>query len=581
MVDGSADPTRWTGFSGEVADLVKHIVAGGHIVSVAGPPGSGKTSMVAMAEYGCDTSNVTRQFVRIRCAELASNDPHQLVREIAARVRRLQGEPAPAAAPIPEAAQPSVRDTLLALGAWPGAGSMVSSAERAFSARPGTRETGLARRHQLVLVLDDADWLIRLASNAEPDDQRRAAARELWRVLAALCSSGYHTVIVTSVRDFREMEQVPLEQPVSVARVPMRALSRRESDHLVSSLGELVGFRPTRRALARLHRTSGGNVYALRLICSDIIRATRERPDYSPLASLTVTPRRVAAAAARIAATGSSFRAHVSLWLDATEHVVLQHVARERPRSPRRIRRALEATASPGQIAKALDGLELMMLVEHRRGHHRVRIPLFERWINTHLDAPQARRYALKQQRVSRIAIGFTCTALLFGGYWTWLRSTRSRITQRIAHCTYELDYPDRVGLGEAVELFVYRGCDEPSPQKLAIQPVSSTLTDLQTSPVCAADATACTMMVKTKAGPQAPDVYQLALDVDGKRALVAQIRRDRFATLRAIGEQSVPAIAFIPLILALVVSFHQEVKRYAAQLFGRGGAAATPGSEA
>ena len=88
-------------------------------------------------------------------------------------------------------------------------------------------------------------------------------------------------------------------------------------------------------------------------------------------------------------------------------------------------------------------------------------------------------------------------------------------------------------------------------------------------------------MMVKTKAGPQAPDVYQLSLDVDGKRALVAQIRRDRFATLRAIGEQSVPAIAFIPLILALVVSFHQEVKRYAAQLFGRGGAAATPGSEA
>jgi serine/threonine protein kinase len=566
ILDGSTDPTRWIGFSAEVADLVKHIDAGGHIVSVAGPPGSGKTSMVAMAEYGCDTSNVARQFVRLRCGELASHDPHRLIHEITARVRRLQGTPPAADHPAPA----SMRDSILALDAWhsqPGA--------RQFSSRPPRRETGLATRHQLVLVLDDADWLIRLGSAAEPDALRREAARELWRGLAELCASGRHTVIVTSIRDFREMDQVPLERPVSVSRVPMRALTRRESDNLVASLGELVGFRPSRRAFAALHHASGGNVYALRLICSEIIRTTREQPDYSPLASLAVTPRRVAAAALRIAATGSSFRAHVSLWLDEVERVVLQHVARERPRSPRRVRRALEAAATPAQLAKALDGLELMGLVEHHRGHHRVRIPLFERWINIHLDAPEARRNALKQRRLSRITLGFTCTALLFGGYWTWLRTTRSAHPEHRGDCTYQLDYPDRVGSGETIELYVYKGCAAPSQHQLAIARVFSTLSEPQVTSDCAAASASCTMTVKTVAGKQASEIYQVELDVDGTKLMTAAIARDRFATLRSIGEQSVPAISFIPLLFSLIVSFHKDMKKYVTQLLGRGEPAA------
>jgi len=573
IFDGFTDPTCWVGFSAEVADLVKYIIEGGKIVSVAGPPGSGKTSMVAMAEYGCDTSNVARQFVRLPCRELPDHDPRRLIQEIGVRIRRLRGdkdapgaaEAALPAAPAP-AEPPNLQTTILAFG-----GRSVPRTLPGVLPRRARKETGLAKRHQLVIVLEDADWLIRLASSSEPDAEQRRHAYELWGGLAQLCSSGGHTVIVTSIRDFQVMDQVPLESPVTVSRVPMRALSRRDSDHLVTSLGELVGFRPTRRAFARLHHESGGNIYALRLLCSDIIRATRERPDYSPLASLTVTPKLVARAVEHIAATGSTFRSHVSVWLDDVEQTVLQYVAKERPRTPQGIRRALEANAPPGQIAKALDGLELMGIVDHRRGHHRVCIPLFERWINNHLDAPRSRRYAIKQQRLSRIAIGFTCTALLFGGYWTWLRSTRSTRAESVEPCRFELDYPDRIGLDETIEIFVYQDCKVAEQHELAVEWVRSSLSTPVITTDCTATSKSCTTMVTTIAGKQAHDRYQVQLQVDGQLVTSAAIEKDRFAAIRAIGEKSVPAISFIPLLLALIFSFHRETKRYVAQLFGRG----------
>lgn len=574
IFEGFTDPTCFVGFSAEVADLVKYIGEGGKIISVAGPPGSGKTSMVAMAEYGCDTRDVARQFVRIQCGELPDHEPGRLIQEIGARVRRLRGdrEDPPAAgdatppAAAPSSVSPDLRASILQLGIRRAFHTTVPG----VGPRRARQETGLAKRHQLVIVLEDADWLIRLASSSEPNVEQRTAARELWGGLAQLCSAGGHTVIVTSIRDFQIMDQVPLEQPISVSRVPMRALSRRDSDHLVTSLGELVGFRPTRRAFARLHDESGGNVYALRLLCSDVIRATRERPNYSPLASLTVTPRLVAKAVEHIEATGSTFRSHVSLWLDEVETNVLQYIAKERPRSPQAIRRALEAIATPTQISRALDALELMGIVDHRRGHHRVCIPLFERWINSHLDAPRSRRYAIHQQRLSRIAVGFTCTALLFGGYWTWLRSTRSTQARTIEGCRYELDYPDRIGLDETIEVYVYQDCLIAKKHDLAVERVLSSLSTPEVSSDCTQGFTSCTTMVKTVAGKQAHDLYKLRLRVDGQQVMSAAIDKDRFAAIRAIGEKSVPAISFIPLILALIVSFHREVKKYLGQLFGR-----------
>jgi serine/threonine protein kinase len=578
VVANVTDPTRCIGFAAEVADLVKLITAGGRIVSVAGPPGSGKTSLIAMAEYGCDTSNVARRFVRLACSELIDRDPAAVIQELHERVHR----PAPDGArgvrgSTPPPVEPAgIHATIMQLGTWP-AGNEPGAPPPLPLAGPGPAPSP-GKRHQLVIVLEDADWMIRLASSAEPDAARRDRARELWRGLAQLCSSGRHTVIVTSIRDFQD--QLPFERPVSVARVPMRSLNRRDSDRVVTSLGELVGFSPTRGALAALYRESGGNVYALRLLCSSIILATRERADYAPLARLVVTRGMVRDARRDVAATGTTFRSHVAIWLDDTEKVVLQHIARERPRSPRAIWRALEGSADPAQIEKALDSLEHMGLVGSRRGRHRVRVPVFERWINTHLDAPLLRRRAIRQDRMSWIGIGCTVTALLFGAYWAWLRSTRSIAAASIDDCTFQLDSPDRVGTEDAIELYVYQDCKMPRRHDLALEPVLSALSIPAPATDCAATSTSCTASFKATVGKQAHDVYQVRLRVDGQALATASIQKDGFATVRAIGEKTVPTVAFLPLLLSVVIAFHKDLRRQLAALLGRGEPPAAPPAE-
>jgi tRNA A-37 threonylcarbamoyl transferase component Bud32 len=584
---GSTDPTRWIGFAAEVSDLVKHIVAGGKIVSVAGPPGSGKTSLIAMAQYGCDTNREARQFVWIPCGELSNHDPHHLLGEMTARVQRLRGEPpSPAAEQTPPAAAPAqpldLRSTIVALGGPPaqqGTAAPEPPDAPATALRAARTETGLARCHQLVLVLEDADWLIRMASTAEPDEPRRAAARELWRGLVELCASGQHTVIVTSIRDFQIAELAPRERPVPVSRVPMNALNRTESNKLVRSLGELVAFQPTGRASEALYRLSGGNVYALRLLCSEIIRAAREQPSYSPLAPLRVKSRRVRDAAARIVATGSSFQGHVALWLDGTERVVLQYVARQRPRSLAQIHRALHGTATPDEIGNALGSLELMSLVWYQRGRHRVRIPLFERWINTRLDGRSPDEDARRRRRTALLTTGFTIAALLFAGYWAWLRTTRGSEALGAGDCTYELDRPDRIGPDDEMELFVYQDCATPRPTRLTVESIFSALTPATTSADCGTASRSCTMRVKLTAGEQAHDQYRVRLSVDGRPLLTAAIDKDRFSTLRAIGKHSVPVLSLLTAALTAVLGFHRKIRDALSQ--ARSGSEPPPPSSA
>ena len=590
VLEAFTDPTRCIGFATEVGDLVNHITAGGKIVSVAGPPGAGKTSVLAMAEYGCETASVARHFVHLPCHELVNLDPETLIRELQQRIDQLEGDrhdggdddrtSRPEPRTPPAATEPfsiaNMRTLLVHLGA------RVASHDgaRGSGGHP-TGEVGTPRRTQLVIVLEDADWLIRLASNSEPNARLRDSAHELWRGLARLCSSGGHTVIVTSVRDFQE--QVPLERHVAAARVPLRALDRRESERLVTSLGEFVGFSPTRRALAHLYRESGGNVYALRLLCSNVLRAMREQPAYSPLGRLKVTPRMVDHAAAQIAATGSTFRSHVSVWLDDIEKVVLQHVATDRPRSPRGIRRALEGTATPREIEKALDALELMGFIESKRRGHRVRIRMFERWINTQLDPPPRRQDAIKQTRMTRVAIAFTIAALLFGAHRAWLRTTRSVAAEAIGQCSFELDYPDRIGSDETFELLAYQHCNGAEQHRIAVEPMLSSVHITPASSDCAPTTASCTTSFTALTGKQAHDAYQMRMFVDGNAVVAGSVAKDRFSFWRAIGEATVPQIVWILPLLTVFAAFYKDLRRSLSQLvqlFGHGDPSTTPPTE-
>jgi hypothetical protein len=241
------------------------------------------------------------------------------------------------------------------------------------------------------------------------------------------------------------------------------------------------------------------------------------------------------------------------------------------------VRRALEGSADPDQIGKALDGLELMGLVEFRHGRHRVRIPLFERWIDTHLEAPVRRRNAIREARASRVAIACTVAALLFGAYWTVLRSTRSAERAALGDCTFELDHPDRVGVDETFALFVYQSCKLARPHQLAIEPVLSSLHIPAPSSDCTPATASCTAVFHPVAHEQAHDAYHVQLLVDGQPLAAGAIEKDRFAAVRSVGERTVPQVAWVLPLLSVLLAFHKDLKRSVLQLIGRGGPPAGP----
>ena len=175
----------------------------------------------------------------------------------------------------------------------------------------------------------------------------------------------------------------------------------------------------------------------------------------------------------------------------------------------------------------------------------------------------------MKQRRLSRLALGFTCTAVLFGSYWMWLRSTNGAITHTVGDCIYEVDYPERVRVDDTFELRVIQECSTAAPHALAIEAPFWALSPSTASTDCPATSPVCTVTFNLSAGEQVQDQYLVALRVDHQPVMNAVIDKDRFATIRAVGERTVPMISFIPAILALVLSFHKEVRRYLGRLFG------------
>ncbi len=591
----SIDPTRCFGLFREISALVEHISAGGRVVEISGPPGSGKSTVLAMAEYGCAQESVVRKYVHLNCSELAHRDPQRAALELrdrawSAHFPVLQhfettilldpSQPpseADADAPEPDAREPGapplpsplpvdIRATLMQLLAPP---REPRSAPPRRRPRPGTSPEA----PQLVLILEDADWLIRMTSLDNPDTEQRGLALEFWRTLFELCKSNGHTALVTCVRGMPTQTHEPLERQLAFKRIQLGPLTLAESNLVASSLGQTVGMRFSRWALRRLHRESGGNVYALRLLCSALVRMIFIERGKSPLAISTIDTGEIDDAAKRVAEAGNSFRVHVEGWLDGTERLVLQHVARERPRSVRQVRKALHEVTTAEKLERAHSNLELMGFIGHRRGRQRVTIPLLERWVTVHLDPPRPRKVAIENRRITTLTLGFVTTALIFGLYWTWSGSSRSLAEQGdVATCKYELDYPNRIGEDETVEITAHRTCAVPPAIKPTLKGyLSSFHSIVELSSDCTEKEGSCATRYQLKAARQARPHYKVRLHVADAAVVEASMKRDSFVRWRKLGESGLQVVAFLPLILALVLTYFRDVKRSLLGLLGRG----------
>jgi serine/threonine protein kinase len=541
MSGPSTDPTRCVGMGAQVAALVSLVSDGGRIVSLSGAPGCGKSTLLGLAEYACDNELGDRLFVYIRCTELPAGDPVALVEHIRVSIT---GEP-------------------------PAGGSIRATVET------------LVLSQRLVLVLEDADWLVRMSAPDYPDEARRAQVRALWTALADNVRTHRNTVIVTSVRGLGSLPGTDTFAVPPMRSMLVAPLDRAGVRRVLDELGGSIGLAASDGTVARLHALTGGNVFVLRALCAALVERARQRASGSPFEAITVRARDVAAAAAELAGTIRTFHRHIMELLDEGERRVLHHVARQQPRSVRRVRRALPDVA----VMPALKALEDMGYVKHEGGRHRVAVPLLAAWLRRNLDPAPVEGERTRARRLSTLALGASATALLLGIYWTWLGSERVLSQGSGAACAVSVDHPRRAAAGETVRLHVLHTCPLPATAagappalNLRLRAVQAAATIPTRERHCGPEES-CTFEITVE--EQASPSYRLAVDAGGARADVV-IARDALGEARRVLASGVRMAALLPLLLGGFLAYQRELRgllRRLLRLDRDDAAAATPGA--
>lgn len=254
------DPTRFFGMRQVRDELIAELEAPRRIAVIHGLPGSGRSSLVRMADYGMSAA----RFVHVACAAL---EPAAL----AARIAAVLGHP----------------------------GDLGPAARAARGALSAGR---------LVLVLEDADPLLgRLAdpSAGEPD------GCALWAVLSELAREQVMSTLATTVRGFALAQRVrggranPLAADVHAIEVPR--LDRETVARLLRDLGVQMNVTMADRVVAECAELSGGNVDVVRRLASAMLKQHRRDAAHHALRAVELSRDDLRRAAAELVAPRSTF----------------------------------------------------------------------------------------------------------------------------------------------------------------------------------------------------------------------------------------------------------------------------------
>ncbi len=420
------DATRLFGMRSVLNQLVDAISNPGAIVSILGPPGAGKTTLVNRVELDWNYGN--DPFIYVRCANFDERSVDKIIEDIESKMR--QKFPGWRPTGHSQLTQEDLRETMV--NAVPSMG--------AFNSQP-------------VLVLEDADWIINLLGNNNrysPNDVAVIDAQRFWKSIAVLSNSRSLRTIITSVRGFVLAEsrinswENPLASCLLTIKVP--PLDINSMKKMVCELGITICFRYTPAALERIFEFSGGQVEIVRKLCQQIVLDARTR---TPLAEHEVTVSEVDHAAERLVALGSTFRDFWG-WLENTERLVLQEIACSRPRSIRKIKRALDGQLTSNKIEEAAEQLRSMGFIDRTvQRREQVLGELFAMWICEHIERTEPGLAPRSTRRLRWVATGCTVTAVLFAA-WHALRSdNRSLRNFQVDGCTYTINYPEKSASGE------------------------------------------------------------------------------------------------------------------------------------
>ncbi|WP_437838531.1 protein kinase domain-containing protein [Sorangium sp. So ce1153] len=564
--DAVRDPTRFYGMKRELAELSAALDRDVAFVAVTGPPGSGKTSLVNMAEYGLEGLRA----IRLRASEAAERRALAFAEEI---LRHLD--------PGGEATRAEG-----ALG------------ERIQRAAENAHEAARKEGRRALLVLEDSDWLLSPLVDPGAAAEAQREARELVSALGREARRGTLGVVFTGFYGFilEKRSMLGWDNPAAaiakilrIERLDLPAIAR-----MLRDLGAEINVELDADALAEVHALSGGNIdLARRLTSGALEREARRGGRPRPLEAITVRREAVREAARALEVLPGTFERTVMALLSAVDRSVLQYIAAKRPRSVRHVKTALAGMLSPGACAEAVDRLHEMGFVEVKDGRVRIAIPLLEAWVKQHLENTPGEVRKSRQRRAQILAIGASLTALAFGAYWTWFRS-RSVLSapQALEGCTYQVRAPERGTATDTLSIYVFRHCEvgaDPGPIDLFVD--MGTVAKIYGQDGGKSDLMRCKpgtdcRMVEVPVTLVSPgeDDYRLRAEVMSKASqarLVVDLRikDDPLAAIKRTFDGAIKVATAVPALVSVLVAFHRDVLEALRRLLGSSRAEETSGT--
>jgi serine/threonine protein kinase len=554
------DRMQFVGREAVLNALVAALTPGNAFVSVYGPPGSGKSSLVNMAQDGLSAT----RFVPVRCAHTGSRDALAFALEIANALTETDAPPTVDGSGLREALMKSAR----------------------VAAKAANR-----RKERLLLVLEDADWLVhRLTDPASPLEQQRSI-RELWTTLAELAKLGVLGLVVTSLFGFmltqRKIGDWENAFAGQVRLIAVGLLDFASTERMVRELGLQMNVQFDAAAMAAVYQLSAGNVDIARQICSRVVFSLRRRGEHHALQTIHVKATAVEQAGHDLANIGATFGESVLPWLDSVDRRVLHVVAEKRPRSIRDIRKRLEGHASGDACAVSLERLRHLGFVDRIDRRERLILPLMEMWVRHNLDLGEVELSAQRARRFRYVAIGLSLSALSVAAYHSWFKS-RVLLTDEVESggCRYQVQFPERASGGAEIKVYVFRQCST-VPPKDAVDLVceAGNTADLAGSyggrvkvMPCADDGACMRAQVGVTLTELGGDDFRFSLRIANKKLSDFEIRRDPFVIIGKTLDEAIKAATAIPLLLSVFVAYHEKwleaLRRLSEALLGgkRGG---------
>jgi serine/threonine protein kinase len=531
--DTGATKDRWRFFGMAQArtDLVDALRTKGRVVSLVGLPGSGKSSLVNMAE----SSMLRGRFIRIQCA---THEPRTF-----------------------ESLSVAVQKNL---------GSSDAS--------------GLPDGP--VLVLEDADWAIAGLRDSQ-SVERQAEARRFWTALCDRVRKGELRVLVTSMGLARLSgrwiagEDNAIDALVRDISVPMISLG--DTGKLVRGLGLLIGVRYAPRAIEEIHRWTSGHVLVIKRLCSTVLSGKQAERDSRSQMTITVTTADVRNAARALIADNNFFGQTYTDAFSDLDRSILRAIAIGRHGSVQELQSDLP-TVSPHEVQQGMRRLERAGLVRpNRLGRYVVPILALAHWARSNLLSNIALDRRAQRVRRRRLVLGASMTAVLALAYVGVSRSeTAPMEVSDGAGCIYSIQYPRRIDKEqEALITLTTAGCGTGN-ERFHLLPTNGTILRLAGKLVPVAPFAMdcllgqCSGELKLSTSPGHFHRSTLAVIAGSKRVMDLTIGRDEWTSVPGAIMWALKRLSAVPLTIGLFLAFHHDLLkvlgRAARTIAGRGG---------